>query len=109
MALTRTPGITLGSDGRFFIDKRYRGVRISPTQELPLVNVRSWPGLPVRRARRQPPLARRVVSTEVRSRRQLRNPGPGQEQPPATGSFAAPNTVPRLPSKPADLSDAIVE
>jgi hypothetical protein len=77
MALTRTPGITLGSDGRFFIDKRYRGVRISPTQELPLVNVRSWPGLPVRRARRQPPLARRVVSTEVRSRRRLSNPGPG--------------------------------
>lgn len=28
MAATRTPGITLGRDGRFFIDKRYRGVRI---------------------------------------------------------------------------------
>jgi hypothetical protein len=87
MALTRTPGITLGSDGRFFIDKRYRGVRISPTQELPLVNVRSWPGLPVRRARRQPPLARRVVSTEVRSRRRLSNPGPGQERTSTTVSF----------------------
>jgi integrase len=28
MATTRTPGITLARDGRFFIDKRYRGVRI---------------------------------------------------------------------------------
>jgi integrase len=28
MAATRTPGITLARDGRFFIDKRYRGVRI---------------------------------------------------------------------------------
>ena len=28
MAATRTPGIRLGSDGRFFIDKRYRGIRI---------------------------------------------------------------------------------
>jgi hypothetical protein len=28
MAATRTPGITLGADGRYFIDKRYRGVRI---------------------------------------------------------------------------------
>lgn len=28
MAATRTPGITIGTDGRFFIDKRYRGVRI---------------------------------------------------------------------------------
>ena len=28
MAATRTPGITIGADGRFFIDKRYRGVRI---------------------------------------------------------------------------------
>lgn len=28
MAATRTPGITLGADGRFFIDKRYRGIRI---------------------------------------------------------------------------------
>jgi len=28
MAATRTPGIRLGRDGRFFIDKRYRGVRI---------------------------------------------------------------------------------
>lgn len=28
MASTRTPGITLGRDGRFFIDERYRGVRI---------------------------------------------------------------------------------
>jgi hypothetical protein len=28
MAATHTPGITLGRDGRFFIDKRYRGVRI---------------------------------------------------------------------------------
>jgi integrase len=28
MASTRTPGITLGPDGRFFIDKRYRGIRI---------------------------------------------------------------------------------
>jgi hypothetical protein len=28
MASTRTPGITLRPDGRFFIDKRYRGIRI---------------------------------------------------------------------------------
>jgi integrase len=28
MAATRTPGITLARDGRFFIDKRYRGIRI---------------------------------------------------------------------------------
>jgi hypothetical protein len=28
MAATCTPGITLARDGRFFIDKRYRGVRI---------------------------------------------------------------------------------
>jgi integrase len=28
MAATRTPGITLTRDGRFFIDKRHRGVRI---------------------------------------------------------------------------------
>ncbi|HEV8694912.1 MAG TPA: hypothetical protein VGQ93_12135 [Lysobacter sp.] len=28
MAATRTPGITMGADGRFFIDKRYRGIRI---------------------------------------------------------------------------------
>ncbi|NRF72090.1 hypothetical protein HLB44_34415 [Aquincola sp. S2] len=28
MAATRTPGITIGPDGRCFIDKRYRGVRI---------------------------------------------------------------------------------
>jgi integrase len=28
MAATRTPGITLSADGRFFIDKRYRGIRI---------------------------------------------------------------------------------
>jgi hypothetical protein len=28
MGTTRTPGITRGRDGRFFIDKRYRGVRI---------------------------------------------------------------------------------
>ena len=28
MAATRTPGITVGADGRLFIDKRYRGVRI---------------------------------------------------------------------------------
>jgi len=28
MATTRTPGITLARDGRFFIDKRYRGIRI---------------------------------------------------------------------------------
>jgi len=28
MAATRTPGITIGADGRFFIDKRYRGIRI---------------------------------------------------------------------------------
>ena len=28
MATTRTPGIAIGTDGRFFIDKRYRGVRI---------------------------------------------------------------------------------
>lgn len=28
MAATRTPGITVGVDGRFFIDKRYRGIRI---------------------------------------------------------------------------------
>jgi hypothetical protein len=28
MASTRTPGITLGPDGRLFIDKRYRGIRI---------------------------------------------------------------------------------
>ena len=38
MAATRTPGITMGADGRFFIDKRYRGIRIgmrvgSVTQE----------------------------------------------------------------------------
>jgi hypothetical protein len=28
MASTRTPGITTSIDGRRFIDKRYRGVRI---------------------------------------------------------------------------------
>jgi hypothetical protein len=28
MSATRTPGIRLGRDGRFFIDKRYRGIRI---------------------------------------------------------------------------------
>ena len=28
MPSTRTPGITIGTNGRFFIDKRYRGVRI---------------------------------------------------------------------------------
>lgn len=28
MTGTRTPGITIGADGRFFIDKRYRGIRI---------------------------------------------------------------------------------
>lgn len=28
MATTRTPGITIGAGGRYFIDKRYRGVRI---------------------------------------------------------------------------------
>jgi hypothetical protein len=28
MAATRTPGITIGADGRFFIDKRHRGIRI---------------------------------------------------------------------------------
>jgi hypothetical protein len=28
MAATRTPGITIGADGRFFIDKRYRGIRL---------------------------------------------------------------------------------
>jgi hypothetical protein len=28
MAASRTPGITRSRDGRFFIDKRYRGVRI---------------------------------------------------------------------------------
>jgi integrase len=28
MTATRTPGITVGADGRFFIDKRYRGIRI---------------------------------------------------------------------------------
>lgn len=28
MSATRTPGITIGTDGRFFIDKRYRGTRI---------------------------------------------------------------------------------
>ena len=38
MSATRTPGITIGANGRFFIDKRYRGVRIgmrigSVTQE----------------------------------------------------------------------------
>jgi len=38
MSTTRTPGITIGANGRFFIDKRYRGVRIgmrigSVTQE----------------------------------------------------------------------------
>jgi hypothetical protein len=30
MARTRTPGITIASDGRRFIDKEYRGVRIGP-------------------------------------------------------------------------------
>ena len=39
MASTRTPGITLGTDGRRFIDKRFRGIRIGMrlgpiTQEL---------------------------------------------------------------------------
>ena len=28
MASTRTPGITIGADGRVFIDKRHRGLRI---------------------------------------------------------------------------------
>jgi hypothetical protein len=28
MATTRTPGITIGADGRFLIDKRHRGIRI---------------------------------------------------------------------------------
>lgn len=28
MAATRTPGITLGRDGRFFIDTRHRGIRL---------------------------------------------------------------------------------
>ena len=28
MASTRTPGITMGADGRRFIDKQYRGIRI---------------------------------------------------------------------------------
>lgn len=28
MTATRTPGITIDPDGRFFIDKRYRGIRI---------------------------------------------------------------------------------
>jgi hypothetical protein len=28
VASTRTPGITIGDDGRRFIDKRYRGIRI---------------------------------------------------------------------------------
>ena len=28
MSATRTPGITVGADGRFFIDKRHRGIRI---------------------------------------------------------------------------------
>ena len=28
MGATRTPGITIGADGRFFIDKRHRGIRI---------------------------------------------------------------------------------
>ena len=28
MATTRTPGITIGSDGRRLLDKRYRGIRI---------------------------------------------------------------------------------
>jgi hypothetical protein len=28
MASTRTSGVTIGSDGRFFIDKHYRGIRI---------------------------------------------------------------------------------
>ena len=28
MAATRTPGVTRTHDGRFFIDNRYRGVRI---------------------------------------------------------------------------------
>jgi len=28
MAATRTPGVTRSRDGRFFIDKRYRGIRI---------------------------------------------------------------------------------
>ncbi len=32
MTSTRTPGIRLGRDGRFFIDKRYRGIRIGTAQ-----------------------------------------------------------------------------
>ena len=28
MPATRTPGITIGADARYFIDKRYRGFRI---------------------------------------------------------------------------------
>ena len=28
MAATRTPGIAIGADRRFFIDKRHRGIRI---------------------------------------------------------------------------------
>src|ERR1700687_1729942 len=28
MGATRTPGITIGADGRSFIDKRHRGIRI---------------------------------------------------------------------------------
>ena len=28
MGVTRTPGITIGADGRFLIDKRHRGIRI---------------------------------------------------------------------------------
>ena len=36
MARTRTPGITIASDGRRFIDKEYRGVRMA------LSSWRSW-------------------------------------------------------------------
>ena len=63
MAATRTPGITIAADGDFFIDKRYRGIRIG-----------------MRVGRRHPGASRAAPAARNRARR-LRSGAPSARAP----------------------------
>jgi len=87
MAATRTPGIRLGRDGRFFIDKRYRGIRIgmrvgAVTQEQ--IEGRPGPG-PSRPAPRRPARTHERFAHPIHRRDQAALQGKGTA--PLTGGF----------------------
>src|SRR5262245_28908837 len=79
MAATRTPGITLARDGRFFIDKRYRGIRIgmrvgSVTQAQAEQRLKTeMEQIDVTLASRAPPLFRDCAQRYLKQSRDLRS------------------------------------